>query len=101
MVLSCIDTVEVILSDWRDAQTGTTGNLKKKVTAIDYRASDEAYKESYTWYDPAPSFTTHDKHVILCGQKPAGGKINVFQIATQALVMNIVLPHWNLLTAKW
>ena len=48
MVLSCIDTVEVILSDWRDTQTGTTGNLKKKVTAIDYRASDEAYKESYT-----------------------------------------------------
>ena len=28
MVLICMDTVEVILSDWRDTSVGTTENLK-------------------------------------------------------------------------
>ena len=36
MNLSCIDTIEVILSDWRDTEAGTTGNLKSEVLLYIY-----------------------------------------------------------------
>ena len=50
MVMSCIDTAEVILSDWRDTGTGMSKHLKKQEglswTAEDTRASDEARNEN-------------------------------------------------------
>ena len=36
MNLSCIDTIEVILSDWRDTEAGTTENLKSEVLLYIY-----------------------------------------------------------------
>ena len=36
MDLSCIDTIEVILSDWRDTDAGTTENLKSGVLLYIY-----------------------------------------------------------------
>ena len=50
MVLSCIDTIEFILSDWRDTCAGPTENLNKscccraccRSTLLTWRASDNA-----------------------------------------------------------
>ena len=46
MCRGCVDTVVVILSDWRDASAEMIENIKKfyQTTIIDARASDEAYK---------------------------------------------------------
>ena len=47
MVLSCIDSVEVILSDWSDTGVGTTGNIQNFPNISSTAYSNEKHRHCF------------------------------------------------------